>query len=99
MRFNILYKKNEMEMNIMVAVSTDVNLFRVLSMTTKYASSNISSSSIFSVALSVLFILSCRLLAILRLFSSFRESGSDETGETGAEIDVPPSFDLNPIKD
>jgi hypothetical protein len=36
---------------------------------------------------------------MLRLFSSFRDSGGDETGETGAEIDVPPSFDLNPIKD
>jgi hypothetical protein len=67
-------------------------------MTTKYASNNISSSSIFSVLLSLLLMLSCRLLAMLKLFSSLLESGGDETGVTGAEIDAP-SPDLYPSID
>lgn len=81
------------ELNIVGAVDTDVNLFNVLSMTTKYASSNISSSSTLSVVLSELLMLSCLLLAMLKLFSSFRVSGGEETGDTGAEIDCM-SFDL-----
>jgi hypothetical protein len=69
---------------------TDVSLLRVLSMTTKYASSSISSSWICSVSvLSELFTLSCLLLQRLKAFSSFRDSVGDDTGDTGAETDAP----------
>lgn len=78
---------------------TDVNLFSVLSITTKYASSNISSSSMLSVVLSELLMLSCRLLAMLKLFSSLLDSRGEETGDTGAETDCAPSVDRSPIKD
>lgn len=61
----------------------------MLSIITKYASSNISSSWICSMPLSELRTLSCLLLDILSVFSNLWESGGDETGDTGADTDIP----------